>query len=116
MTDIEKRKSTEVQEPFEWRTRKGELLPVSDMTTGHLFHTFKMIWNNFMPREARVHPVRIYSFPSFYTQEYMKSAVKNIYPELISRSNLSDIQIATLREMEAYFLKTFREERITWNY
>lgn len=92
-------------ESFKWRTARGEKLHVSSMKTSHLFNTLKMIWNNFMPTEARVHPIKLYSFSDFYTEQYLEDAIVSICKELFSRQDLNTWQLKILNKMAEYFKK-----------
>jgi len=84
------RKSTQDVEPaFRWRDRDGGFHDPSGMETRHLFHTVSMIWNHVMPPEAATHDFQRYSFSPFYTEDYMRSAVRAMLPELLGRDDLT---------------------------
>ena len=41
------------EQPIHWFNRFGEAIPLSEMETGYLYNTLKMIWNNhLMPSES----------------------------------------------------------------
>lgn len=72
------------------------------MATTHLFYTIRMIWNNSCPKEFRVGKVILYSFDSFYTPEYIQSAVFHLLRELSQRDNIPDWCISEINEMIAH--------------
>lgn len=72
------------------------------METRHLFHTLRMIWNNFMPPEKRVGAVRLYSFGPHYTQAYLADAIARIGQELLGRSDLRASWRAELDQMATH--------------
>lgn len=74
--------------PFQWRDRDGGFHDPKDMASRHLFHTISMIWNHIMPVEARTHDYRRYAFQAFYTDDYLRRAVRAMLPELLSRGDL----------------------------
>lgn len=86
---------------FQWRQAGGKgLIRPSDMATGHLFNTLKMIWNNSAPFEHRIQPIRLYHFdPKFYTADYMTKAVEELSAELSAR-DLNTYQFQCLSHME----------------
>lgn len=81
-----------------------------DMETRHLFHTLRMIWNNFMPTEWAVGVVKLYEFPRFYTKAYFADAIVFIGRELAQRRDLTPDQRAQLEQMAARFIK--HQERL----
>lgn len=89
---IEKYKTTSVRESFKWRDRKGSFYLVSDMGTGHLFFTLRMIWNHSMHCSVTDSVYNKYNFSSFYTLEYMLQAIRAIFPELVKREDLTNSQ------------------------
>lgn len=74
------------------------------MNTRHLFHTFRMIWNNFMPTEWNVGVVKLYDFPPLYTRDYFADAIVFIGRELAQRKDLTPEQRAQLDQMAARFI------------
>lgn len=90
-------------ERFQWRDQHGKYHFIQDMGTHHLFCTFRMIWNNTMPAEARVGVVKLYRFGPFYTPDYMKAAVLAIYPELLGRKDLTADFRRQLENMRRYY-------------
>ena len=102
--------STLPAEPFMWRDQRGNRHYIKDMDTHHLFCTFRMIWNNTMPVEARVGYVRLYRFGPFYTPDYMKGAILAIWPELTSRKDLPADFRRQIEQMRAYYMKLLQEK------
>jgi hypothetical protein len=93
----------DIDHPWRWRSHDGTFRTPAEMKSGHLFHTLRMIWNNVAPVEARVGRVRLYNFGPFYTADYMKMAVRRIYPELLTRKDLTPAQEAELEAMRSWF-------------
>ena len=106
MKNITKKQKSDVQTKFKWRTAQGEYLLIEHVGTQHLFNILKMIWNNFMPSEARIYPLKLYNFNSYYSDEYMRQAIKEIIPELMRR-DLNTWQLNKLREMKRYFYNMY---------
>lgn len=81
--------SRTVSHGYRWRDRTGAFHNPSEMVDRHLFYTVRMIWNNFMPAEARVcgqnEQIRLYDFGSFYTRKYLADAICAMVPELEQR-------------------------------
>ena len=94
---------------FKWRDRKGNMLSVLEMKTSHLFYTLRMIWNHTMPQDAIIPSCNMYRFPEFYTECYMKQAIRNIMPVLFSRE-LNTYQTETLLFMKDYFTKKMHSD------
>jgi hypothetical protein len=95
--------SRDLAPAWRWRDATGNLWPPEQMVTRHLFHTFRMIWNNHMPPEARVGLVRLYRFPSAYTREYLGDAVVALGRELGRREDLLPEWRAQLLRMAMWF-------------
>jgi len=88
---------------FLWRDRAGEFHRIDRMETRHLFFTLRMIWNNHMPRDARVGDVRLYSFAPYYTPSYFRDAIAAILPELRGRNDIRREWMRQIEQMFAYF-------------
>jgi len=73
---------------FEWKDSNDDYYKLGDMTTQHLFFTFRMIWNHTAPKEMRINPYKRYYFSKFYTVQYMSDAVQAISFELSKRDDL----------------------------
>lgn len=89
------------EKDFLWRTQTGEFKKITDMHTCHLYNTFKMIWNHSVPEEMKVLPYKKYSFGKYYTNDYVREAIKNMILELQSRQDLSSVQLAELLQMKS---------------
>jgi hypothetical protein len=85
---------------FQWKDRTDTFHYPKDMSTYHLFHTLKMIWNHSVPEVMKVHPYKRYNFGIFYTSKYMATAVRVIIQELSNRNDLTDKMIKTLQYMQ----------------
>ncbi|NML34544.1 hypothetical protein [Paraburkholderia antibiotica] len=88
---------------WQWRDSKGEFHYPANMETRHLFYTLRMIWNNFMPADARVGAVKLYEFGRFYTRDYLKQAIYRIAEELAKRDDMRPEWAAQLLQMRAWF-------------
>ena len=84
---------------FRWKDREGVFHDPNKMETRHLFYVVEMIWNHFMPADARTRPYRRYQFGSFYTGYYMKMALWHCIPILMSRSDRTEYMDKTLEFM-----------------
>lgn len=103
MTHVATFGTRDVSNGWVWRDRDGGLWKPSKMETRHLFHTLRMIWNNFMPERMRVGVIRLYAFPDFYTDAYFRDAVRAIGRELNTRQDLTPAWRAQLAEMASWF-------------
>lgn len=101
---------TEVQRPpmfalvdqFKWRDKQGNFHKVESMETKHLFHVVRMVWDHSMPPGHQTSFKNRYTFPEFYSVEYMALAVRLMLPVLFHRRDLTP-------EME-YWLKWMHEK------
>lgn len=93
----------ELEPNFKWRDRKGNFYLVKDMETRHLFYTWLMIWNNAAPFKLRIWFKNRYSFPAFYTKEYMLKSFKHIYFELKKRSDLGFKCSQVVKQIEDFY-------------
>lgn len=92
---------------FRWRDRKGNFHNPQDMHTRHLFYIVRMIWNHSAPYALRLRPYKSYYFTEFYTPEYMITAIKVLFPELMNRSNrlpFMNMDIELMRDRMEKFL------------
>lgn len=88
---------------WRWRTQDGLMLRPCIMETRHLHHTLVMIWHHTMPEEARVRPYyRRYSFGSFYSETYMRQAIRVMFAELVTRTDLTPAWKRELLAMREY--------------
>lgn len=75
---------------FLWRTAKEGWIKPSMMETRHLFFSLRMVYNNFVPKQYRHPPVRLYYFDrQIYTNKYMKVAIEAFIIELSKRDDLT---------------------------
>lgn len=95
--------SREVTLGWRWKDREGQFHAPQAMVSRHLFHTFRMIWNNHMPEAARVGAVRLYRFGPFYSPSYMREAVVILGRELMTRTDLDPEWERQLAQMAAWF-------------
>ncbi|AKU43621.1 hypothetical protein CPT_Seuss95 [Caulobacter phage Seuss] len=100
----------EVTQIWRWRDREGKFHTPKSMSTRHLFHTFRMIWNNFMPTEWWVGDVKLYDFPPFYTKAYFADAIVFIGRELFRRPDIKPEWREQLCLMELRFVQ--HQERL----
>lgn len=87
---------------WRWRDRNGRWFFPSDMETRHVFHTIKMIWNNFMPDHMAFSDARFYHFGPTYSLGYLKMALVNLWAELEKRNNLTWGQLNQLEIMRRW--------------
>jgi hypothetical protein len=87
---------------WRWRDRNGRWFYPKDMETRHVFHTIKMIWNNFMPAHMAFRDARHYYFGPTYTMQYLKEALINLWPELEKRNNLTGEMIRQIEIMRRW--------------
>lgn len=104
MNAIARKTTQEVARPFQWRDRQGGFHDPRSMDTRHLFHSVSMIWNHVMPPEAATHDFQRYSFSSFYTDDYMRSAVRAMLPELLGRDDLTAAWRRRIKFMRGWML------------
>jgi hypothetical protein len=85
---LQKRPLSDVAQRFKWRDQHGGFTDPASMETRHLFYTLRMIWNHTMPLSARIEPFKRYKFGPFYTEEYLKGAIKHLSTELGTRRDM----------------------------
>ena len=81
----------EGKKDFVWHTKDGRDIPVSNMSTDHLFWTVRMIWNHTAPAHLRLTPYNKYQLN--FSAEYLKRAVKAMLKELRGRELTVDQEI-----------------------
>lgn len=84
---------------FQWKDRHNNYHYPKDMKTSHLFYVIRMIWNHSVSNQYKVDMPQEYIFGSFYTNDYMREAFKNIFTELMTR-NLTEYMISTLSKIQ----------------
>lgn len=104
----------EVIEGWRWRDKEGRFIKPSDMETGHVFNTLRMIWNHTMPASAVTHDFIRHSFNKFYTHDYLRSAILPLTLELSKRNDMLEYQKRHLRIM-INWLKTNQLEGVNKN-
>lgn len=100
---------------WRWRDRHGELHDPARMETRHLFHVFRMIWNNYCPPGLRVGEVRLYRFdPELYPKWYMALAVQQCGHELMGRDDITEEWQRQLNLIAGFFAygEEVNEERL----
>jgi hypothetical protein len=98
-------------EGFLWRTREGDRVSPVGMETRHLFYSLRMIWNNHARPEEQVgRNVKLYAFPSFYTEAYFEEAITNLADALFKRRDLQPWQRAELEQMAEHTRRRFPEQ------
>lgn len=86
-----------IDKTWRWKDKRHNFHYPKDMTTQHLFNTLKMIWNHAMPVKVGIY--NKYTFPAFYTDAYMKQAIKYLAIELSQRQDLFPASQMQLRFM-----------------
>ena len=103
MSQIVKSDPRELAKNWQWRGSNGDFYYPEAVETSHLFFTFRMVWNNFMPEEARVGQVKLYIFSSHYTKQYLTEAIKYLGHELFNRKDLRNSWKVQLAQMKQYY-------------
>ena len=70
---------------FPWLTGRGVALPIRDMESEHLFFVLRMVWNAFMPAEARLGRHINRGFGEQHPTHYLQEAVRCMFAELRDR-------------------------------
>lgn len=84
-----------------WITSAGDVTPVTDMETSHLFYTLRLIWNSMMPRPLSVGTYKATWFDQrTYSHKYWATFLPAAYAELQGRSNLADHYKEQLADMQ----------------
>lgn len=107
---IEALESTYPRVPFYWRDKDKKFHDPKEMSTRHLFYTFRMIWNHSMPKEARSEIYIKHRFAAFYSQEYMEEAIQFLGNELLSREDLRKEWKDELERFMQYFIKRIKAD------
>lgn len=96
---------------WRWRSRDGTMHDPTQMETRHLFHTLRMIWNNWMPRHMHVGKrIQYYRFqPKFYPDSYMAEAIIHCWNELQQRDDLTRQWQHEIDEMRSWFTTKLQE-------
>lgn len=88
--DVMDKTSKAISKKWQWRTSRGIYIYPREMETRHLFFSLRMIWNHTMPEEAHIPEGMRYShFGPYYTEEYLKQAVKELSSELSKRNDMT---------------------------
>ena len=107
MSDLAVFSGTAVVPGWRWHTAREGLLPPAEMETSHLFHTLRMIWNNFMPPHMQVGAVRLYRFnPRTHSRRYLGEAILQIGRELLRRPDITDGMLVQLEQMARHLNRT----------
>jgi hypothetical protein len=69
--------------PFLWVTNDDQRLTVGQMTTLHLFHTVRMLWNHTVPDRHQLRPYREWILA--YDPAYRREAMAAMLAELAGR-------------------------------
>lgn len=83
-----------------WITQKGESVHPTNMNTWHLFNSLRMIWNHTVPLEYTFMPYKPYHLR--ITKKRRAEGVRNLFMELMNRSNRTEQMNSVLRQMAAY--------------
>jgi hypothetical protein len=92
---------TDVQAPFYWQDRFGELHAVNEMETGYLFNCLKMMWNHTVPSHMRLRPYKHWTLNGerFHDRGWKEYAVRSMWNELVKRDDLTEFMKSTLFRM-----------------
>jgi hypothetical protein len=102
---IETVSETPLSWPFRWRSAGGQMRTPAEMETRHLFYTIRMIWNHSMPEDALLRPFQAYTFGTPYTEDYMRRAIKALFPVLMGRADIEPKFRAQIEFMRLYLAK-----------
>jgi hypothetical protein len=83
--------------PFTWITAHGDAVPITEMSTTHLFFTLRLIYNFVAPPQHRM-PGRVCT-SMIVPRQYLVKAVQAMIPELKSRADLTASHEIILKEM-----------------
>lgn len=86
-------------EPFVWLTYEGAELAPAAMTTTHLFHSLRMVWNHTVPETYRLQPYRAWGGVADWPADYRRDAMTAFTAELAKRKDLTDMEGADLAHM-----------------
>lgn len=100
---------------FLWRDKEGNLLSIYTLDTTYLMNIFLMVYNNLSDFNNRVGRYKLQLFPSFYTVEYMITAIEKTYDELKKRK-LSPEQSALMELVERNVYNNNGIENLAQNY
>lgn len=104
--NITTKNKTEVATVWKWRCKNGIRMRPSKMETRHLFFTLRMIWNNTMPSHMHVGYKPIYyQFSEYYTDKYLKEAIRYLSLELVKRNDMKPSWKKELNKMISFFDK-----------
>jgi ribosome-associated toxin RatA of RatAB toxin-antitoxin module len=96
----------ELAKPFMWRMSNNRgMIAIRAMATRHLFNTLRMVWNMTMPSDATMSTIHYSGFGPEYTADYLKQAMREMYPELLSRDDVTPAMLETLQAMRDYLAK-----------
>ena len=88
--------------PFLWKDSINKFHRPEDMRTDRIFYILRMIWNHSVPNDMQLKPFKRYKFSSFYSEEYMKLAIRALLYELTKRDDLTSYFIKCLNLMCNY--------------
>lgn len=87
---------------YKWRDKGGNFIEPKNMDTKHIFFIIRMIWNHFMPKDAIIKPYNRYRFGEYYTEEYFKTSLINLFKELNTRNDLKPYFVKCINFMKDY--------------
>ncbi len=109
-------------EPFHWRTVEGIVITPPAMTTTHLFHAARMVWNHTVEDPLRLMPYREWPAVYDWTADARRDAMEAFLTELAGRKDATPehaVEIAHIRRHMAAFEEVLvaieQDERESWD-
>ena len=92
---------------FVWYNKQNKPIRITSMSTEYLLSCIKMFWENTIPRKFWFDTYQLMQFHVNYTDAYIESAIKNMYSELMFRSDLDMDSREVANIMYEYLINNF---------
>lgn len=79
-----------LDEPFLWYTNDDIEMEPAAMTTTHLFHSLRMVWNHTVDEAYRLQPYKAWAGVGGWPADYRRDAMIAFMAELAKRKDLTD--------------------------
>ena len=89
---------------YRWRTHQGEHVLPSEMETGHLVYSLRMVFNHTVPEEFRVPGGKRWADIDHWPADYLRASVKHLMEEAIKRKDLTAGHAAILHGMRRGYI------------
>lgn len=77
-----------IDSSWRWRSADGHRWAPSEMETRHVWFTLRMIWHHTVPPRMYLGRFRRYRFGEFYSDAYFRTAIQQLYMELLVRDDM----------------------------